>query len=125
MAGDGLNQLPGGLSRVLRVEVETDCRNQSGDDQVSNDEIFEQFLKDNIGMFKNFAELIAFHLDAQARAARQDAALLDAQEAAKLREQFVAILAHDLRNPLASINAGVSVIGASSRNAAHSARVKT
>ena len=53
-----------------------------------------------IGMFKNFAQLIAFHLDAQERAAKQDAALLDAQEAAKLREQFVAILAHDLRNPL-------------------------
>ena len=63
-----------------------------------------------IGMFKNFAQLIAFHLDAQARAAKQDAALLDAQEAAKLREQFVAILAHDLRNPLASIDAGVSLI---------------
>jgi signal transduction histidine kinase len=63
-----------------------------------------------IGMFKNFAQLIAFHLDAQARAAKQDAALLDAQDAAKLREQFVAILAHDLRNPLASIDAGVNVI---------------
>jgi signal transduction histidine kinase len=63
-----------------------------------------------IGMFKNFAQLIAFHLEAQARAAKQDAALLDAQEAAKLREQFVAILAHDLRNPLASIDAGVNVI---------------
>jgi signal transduction histidine kinase len=63
-----------------------------------------------IGMFKNFAQLIAFHLDAQARAAKQDAALLDAQEAAKLREQFVTILAHDLRNPLASIDAGVNVI---------------
>jgi signal transduction histidine kinase len=63
-----------------------------------------------IGMFKNFAQLIAFHLDAQERAAKQDAALLDAQEAAKLREQFVAILAHDLRNPLASIDAGVTVI---------------
>ena len=63
-----------------------------------------------IGMFKNFAQLIAFHLDAQARAAKQDAALLDAQEAANLREQFVAILAHDLRNPLASIDAGVDVI---------------
>ena len=63
-----------------------------------------------VGMFKNFAQLIAFHLDAQARAAKQDAALMDAQEAAKLREQFVAILAHDLRNPLASIDAGVNVI---------------
>ena len=63
-----------------------------------------------IGMFKNFAQLIAFHLDAHERAAKQDAALLDAQETAKLREQFVAILAHDLRNPLASIDAGVNVI---------------
>ena len=63
-----------------------------------------------IRMFKNFAQLIAFHLDAQERAAKQDAALLDAQEAAKLREQFVAILAHDLRNPLASIDAGVSIL---------------
>ncbi len=63
-----------------------------------------------IGMFKNFAQLIAFHLDAQERAAKQDAALLDVQETAKLREEFIAILAHDLRNPLASIDAGVSVI---------------
>ena len=63
-----------------------------------------------IGMFKNFAQLIAFHLDAQERARKQDAALLDAEEAAKLREQFVAILAHDLRNPLASIDAGVGLL---------------
>ena len=63
-----------------------------------------------IGMFKNFAQLIAFHLDAQERAAKQDAALFDAEESAKLREQFVAILAHDLRNPLASIEAGVSLL---------------
>ena len=63
-----------------------------------------------IGMFKNFAQLIAFHLDAQDRATKQEAALFDAQEAAKLREQFVAILAHDLRNPLASIDAGVSLL---------------
>lgn len=63
-----------------------------------------------IGMFQNFAQLIAFHLDAQERAAKQNAALLDAQEAGKLREQFIAILAHDLRNPLASIEAGVSLL---------------
>jgi signal transduction histidine kinase len=61
-------------------------------------------------MFKNFAQLIAFHLDARERAAKQDAALSDAEESAKLREQFVAILAHDLRNPLASIGAGVGML---------------
>lgn len=43
-------------------------------------------------------------------AARQEAALVDAREAADLREQFVAILAHDLRNPLASIDAGINVL---------------
>jgi signal transduction histidine kinase len=63
-----------------------------------------------VGMFKNFAQLIAFHLDAQERATKQDAALLDAREAAELREQFVAILAHDLRNPLASIDSGVELL---------------
>jgi signal transduction histidine kinase len=63
-----------------------------------------------IGMFKNFAQLIAFHLDAQERARKQDAALIDAEESAKLREQFVAILAHDLRNPLASIDAGINIL---------------
>jgi signal transduction histidine kinase len=63
-----------------------------------------------IGMFKNFAQLIAFHLDAQERAARQEAALINAREAADLREQFVAILAHDLRNPPASIDAGVNLL---------------
>jgi signal transduction histidine kinase len=61
-------------------------------------------------MFENFAQLIAFHLDAQERAAKQEAALVDARDAASLREQFVAILAHDLRNPLASIDAGIDVM---------------
>jgi signal transduction histidine kinase len=56
------------------------------------------------------AALIAFHLDAQERAAEQEAALVDARDAASLREQFVAILAHDLRNPLASIDAGINVL---------------
>jgi hypothetical protein len=41
-------------------------------------------------MFKNFAQLIAFHLDAQERAARQDPVLVDTRETADLREQFVA-----------------------------------
>jgi signal transduction histidine kinase len=50
------------------------------------------------------------YLDAQERAAKQEAALVDARDAANLREQFVAILAHDLRNPLASIDAGINVL---------------
>ena len=63
-----------------------------------------------VGMFKNFAQLIAFHLDAQERATKQNAALLDAREAADLREQLVRHSPHDLRNPLASIDAGVNLL---------------
>jgi signal transduction histidine kinase len=54
--------------------------------------------------------LIAFHLDAQERAARQEAALLGERETAELREQFIAVLGHDLRNPLASIEAGARLL---------------
>jgi signal transduction histidine kinase len=62
-----------------------------------------------IGMFKLFAELIAFHLDAYARIQRSEARLATEVETADLREQFIAVLGHDLRNPLASIGSGVSI----------------
>ena len=56
--------------------------------------------------FRLFAELIAFHLDAQARIARSETALSDEREASTLREQFIAVLGHDLRNPLQAVSAG-------------------
>lgn len=61
-----------------------------------------------VGMFKLFAELIAFHLDAHERLASSEVALITAHQAADLREQFIAVLGHDLRNPLASIAAGAN-----------------
>ncbi len=61
-------------------------------------------------MFRLFAELIAFYLDADERMAATEAALLDEREAAELREQFIAVLGHDLRNPLASIDAGARML---------------
>jgi signal transduction histidine kinase len=63
-----------------------------------------------INMFKLFASLIAFHLEAQERIALSEAALLSHQQAEELREQFIAVLAHDLRNPLASIDAGMRML---------------
>jgi signal transduction histidine kinase len=63
-----------------------------------------------IGMFKLFADLIAFHLDAQDQITESTQALLDARETAELREQFIAVLGHDLRNPLASVNAGTRML---------------
>src|SRR4051794_38236207 len=65
---------------------------------------------DVIGMFKLFAEMIAYHLDAGQRLASAEASLLDARAASELREQFIAVLGHDLRNPLASIAAGTRLI---------------
>jgi signal transduction histidine kinase len=63
-----------------------------------------------IGMFRLFADLIAFHLEARERLATSEAALLNAQQIAELRDHFVAVLGHDLRNPLASIDAGVKLL---------------
>jgi len=63
-----------------------------------------------IGMFRLFADLIAFHLDARERLARSESALLDARQTAELREQFIAVLGHDLRNPLASIEGGARLL---------------
>jgi signal transduction histidine kinase len=63
-----------------------------------------------VGMFKLFAELIAFHLSAIEQVATSEARLLDAQRTSELREQFIAVLGHDLRNPLAAISAGAELL---------------
>ncbi len=46
-----------------------------------------------------------------------EAALRTREEEAKLREEFIAVLGHDVRNPLAAINAAARVIGRSSGDA--------
>lgn len=65
---------------------------------------------ETMGMFKLFANLIAFHLDAQDRLEDSEKALLDARQTAELREQFIAVLGHDLRSPLAAIATGATVL---------------
>ena len=63
-----------------------------------------------IGMFKLFAELISTHLQSEERLSASEAALSDERATAELREQFIAVLGHDLRNPLASIDGGAKVL---------------
>lgn len=58
---------------------------------------------ETIGMFKLFAELIGFHLHAEAQMTLKETQLLEEQHTAELREQFIAILGHDLRNPVGAI----------------------
>ena len=63
-----------------------------------------------VNTFKLFAELIAFHLDADHRLKLSEDALMDERETAHLREQFIAVLGHDLRNPLNSIAGAAAVL---------------
>ncbi len=56
-----------------------------------------------IEMFRLFADLIAFHIDAVDQVAVIETNLLEERKTAELREQFIAILGHDLRNPVTAI----------------------
>ena len=58
---------------------------------------------ETVQMFEMFAEVIGFQISAAKN-------LLDEQNASALREQFIAVLGHDLRNPLASISGGASLL---------------
>jgi signal transduction histidine kinase len=63
-----------------------------------------------VGMFKLFANLIAFHLDAVEQLVSSEAMLAAEREQAGLREQFIAVLGHDLRNPLANVIGGLRLL---------------
>lgn len=56
-----------------------------------------------INMFGLFADLIAFHLHAIEELAKKEAQLIEAKNTAELRDKFIAILGHDLRNPVGAI----------------------
>lgn len=64
-----------------------------------------------LGMFALFARLIAANIDAKLRLDRAEASLTDERDMATLREQFIAVLGHDLRNPIASVDAGLRLLG--------------
>src|SRR4029079_13987561 len=63
-----------------------------------------------VSMFQLFAELISFNVDAHERLASSEAALFSERQSSELREQFIAVLGHDLHNPLASISAGATLL---------------
>jgi signal transduction histidine kinase len=63
-----------------------------------------------MGMFVRFASLIAMQLDHERIREREQNALRDERTASELREQFIAILGHDLRNPLQAISATSELI---------------
>lgn len=57
-----------------------------------------------------FAQLIAVSLDTQHQLDLTQAALEDANENGRLREQFIAVLSHDLRSPLSAIQMSAELL---------------
>lgn len=67
-----------------------------------------------INMFKLFAELIAFHLDSIQDLTEAQTKLSEEHKNTETREQFIAILGHDLRNPVSAISNAVQLMFRSS-----------
>lgn len=57
-----------------------------------------------------YAQLIAMNLDLQKGLLNSEHALADATEVGRLREQFIAVLGHDLRTPLSAVRMSVDVL---------------
>jgi signal transduction histidine kinase len=60
--------------------------------------------------FRMFADLLAFHIDAVDRLAASEDKLVEEVAKGKLREQSIAVVGHDLRNPLAAVDAGLTML---------------
>jgi phosphoserine phosphatase RsbU/P len=61
-------------------------------------------------MVKLYAELISAQLEVEERLSESQTELANEIETGALREQFIAVLGHDLRNPLSSIVAGTRLL---------------
>ena len=63
-----------------------------------------------IALFELFAQLIALQLESDRARTNAETALTDERAGSQLREQFIAVLGHDLRNPLAAIAMGATAL---------------
>lgn len=61
-------------------------------------------------MMESFARLLSIQIESEESYQATEAALLEEREVADLREQFIAVLGHDLRNPLFAITAGAELL---------------
>jgi signal transduction histidine kinase len=61
-------------------------------------------------MMTSFARLLALQIEAEENLQQAEAELLEEREIAELREQFIAVLGHDLRNPLFAISASAELL---------------
>ena len=63
-----------------------------------------------VAVFEHFAELIGMQFYSERQRAEVESELLDAKATAQLREHFIAVLGHDLRNPLSSIGMSAAML---------------
>ena len=63
-----------------------------------------------LGTMQLFAELIGTQLDSELAMERTQKDLGDARSLGELREKFIAVLGHDLRNPVHAISIGANVL---------------
>lgn len=63
-----------------------------------------------ISAMNTFSEVISMQLEAEQRYDASEAALADERVTAELREQFIAVLGHDLRTPLGAIMTGTELL---------------
>lgn len=63
-----------------------------------------------LSMFRLFAKLVGESLDADEALSRSQTELTHERELAGVQEQFIAILAHDLRNPVNALTSGLRLI---------------
>jgi len=61
-------------------------------------------------MMEAFARLLSIQIESEESAQRTEIALAKEREIASLREKFIAVLGHDLRNPLFAITAGAELL---------------
>jgi len=61
-------------------------------------------------MMESFARLLAIQIESEESAQRTERALREERAMAEVREQFIAVLGHDLRNPLFAITAGAELL---------------
>jgi signal transduction histidine kinase len=63
-----------------------------------------------VAMMASFARLLAIQIESEEKAQHTERALREERALAEVREQFIAVLGHDLRNPLFAITAGAELL---------------
>lgn len=59
---------------------------------------------------ESFARMLALQIEAEENLQKTEIALKQERETTEMREQFIAVLGHDLRNPLFAISAGAEML---------------